>query len=136
MQIDESKITARVYTMLGNAYLVSLAWEGLGMYTHSFKVMPSKFAGQKWWVTPPKYYIASSKEWISPFEFEKGSAIWQIIEKRCIEAVETKLNMAQSTDLGAGKDALPTDDEVDYINDHLDEELDRIFTEPDEGHPP
>lgn len=86
MTIDESQISAEVYSKKNGIYVVKVSFPDIGFYISSFTVRAStKFAGEQWWVQEPKYQAHG--KWRSVLEFDHESPFWLAIKEAAIVAV-------------------------------------------------
>lgn len=84
-----NNIEASVYygDLSTDRYYVKITFVGIGVFANSFSVMPSKFENQPYWVQPPKH-LQKGKGWTPTIDFDKSYGLWEIIERKALEAVE------------------------------------------------
>jgi len=90
MEFDSTKIDtieASVYyaDVKKDRYFVKISFFGTGMYINSFKVQPSKYEGQKYWVQQPTHQQGGG--WTPTVDFEKEHPLWEVIEQKALDAV-------------------------------------------------
>lgn len=91
MLIEPSYIEAEVYVhdKSKNRFFLKITFVEMGMWINSFTVQPSKYEGHDWWVQPPKH--RQSKGWTETVDFDKSYQLWNIIQKKSIQAVKDYL---------------------------------------------
>ena len=95
--LSENDITAVVYKFeeAKKKYWVKITLGDTGLYITSFTVQQSpKYPEKGLWVQPPLYKVG--KRWISPVEHSRDSALWKLLERLCIEAVDAYNAEAES----------------------------------------
>ncbi len=88
--LEAEDIEAEVYQAdkAKDRYFIKVTFVGTGMYINSFSVMPSNYGG--YWVQPPKH--RKGVRWGDTVEFDQSYPLWEIIQRKALDAVERYKN--------------------------------------------
>lgn len=87
--VNTDNIVAAVYaTGSKGEYYVKVDVPELGLHANSYKVLPSKVAGDDWYVGAPQFYIGYGRKPVTPLELERLHPFRQAIEEDIKKAVD------------------------------------------------